>query len=706
MGLSTTEDEKATDAALEEEALGLLRRLTGDPASTFRTDQLEVIRRLVGERQRVLLVQRTGWGKSAVYFIATRMLRDRGGGPTLLVSPLLALMRNQIEAAQRMGVRAVTINSANRDEWDGIGERLDEGSVDILLISPERLANPKFRADVLPEVGRRSGLLVIDEAHCISDWGHDFRPDYRRLVRVLDLLPSGVPVLCCTATANDRVVADVTAQLGSGAGFAPVRGPLTRDGLSLHVLDLPRQADRLVWLSETIPRLAGTGIVYCLTIRDTERVAGWLRSRGIDAVAYSSATDDTLRPGIEQALLANEVKVVVATSALGMGFDKPDLAFVIHYQSPGSPIAYYQQVGRAGRALPESLGVLLRGVEDRDIQDYFIRAAFPPADLARQVVDLLEERAEAVRTGELLDEVNVRPSQLELLLKTLEVDGAIERDGPRWMRTLRPWTFDQARVESVTALRRVEQAQMDEYSAGATCRMAALGAYLDDAAGGQPCGRCDVCTGASLVVDLAPAAVEDAIRHLRSTDLVIESRKQLPDRSRIPAGRRTETGRVLSVWGDGGWGGLVREGRDGREAGGRFDDRLVTAAAELVAKRWQPDPFPTWVAAVPSLRHPDLVPDFARRLATALGLPCEDVLVRVRDTESQQSLHNSAQQYGNVRGTFEVPATAVVPTGPVLLVDDLVDSRWTITAIGWKLLAAGSGPVLPLALADRAGATG
>ena len=341
-----------SDLAIE--ALGLLRRLTGDPASAFRADQLDAILALAGERGRVLLVQRTGWGKSAVYFIATRLLRDRGLGPTLLVSPLLALMRNQIEAAERLGVRALTINSSNRDEWGEVEERIEVDEVDVLLISPERLANQQFRDQVLPVIGRRSGLLVIDEAHCISDWGHDFRPDYRRLVRVLDLLPPGVPVLCCTATANDRVVADVTSQLG--ADFAPVRGPLARSGLRLHALDKPSQAERLVWLADVITELPGTGIVYCLTVADTERVAGWLRSRGITAVAYSGESDDEHRRAVEQQLLSNEVKVVVATSALGMGFDKPDLAFVIHYQSPGSPVAYYQQVGRAGRALRESLG--------------------------------------------------------------------------------------------------------------------------------------------------------------------------------------------------------------------------------------------------------------------------------------------------------------------------------------------------------------
>ena len=376
---------------LADEALALLRRLTGDPAAGFRPDQLEAILALAGERGRVLLVQRTGWGKSAVYFIATRLLRDRGLGPTLLVSPLLALMRNQIEAAERLGVRALTINSSNRDEWGEIEAQIEADEVDVLLISPERLANQQFRNEVLPVIGRRSGLLVIDEAHCISDWGHDFRPDYRRLVRVLDLLPAGVPVLCCTATANDRVVADVTAQLG--ADFAPVRGSLARSGLRLHALDKPSQAERLVWLASVIEELPGTGIVYCLTVADTDRVAGWLQSNGIAAEPYSGESDNEHRRAVEQRLLSNDVKVVVATSALGMGFDKPDLAFVIHYQSPGSPVAYYQQVGRAGRALRESLGILLRGTEDADIQDYFIGSAFPPADLAERVVSMLERRA-------------------------------------------------------------------------------------------------------------------------------------------------------------------------------------------------------------------------------------------------------------------------------------------------------------------------
>ncbi len=680
---------------LAEEALALLRMLTGDPACSFRPDQLEAILALAGERGRVLLVQRTGWGKSAVYFIATRLLRDRELGPTLLVSPLLALMRNQIEAAERLGVRAFTINSSNREEWGEVEEQLEADEVDVLLISPERLANQQFRNEVLPVIGRRSGLLVIDEAHCISDWGHDFRPDYRRLVRVLDLLPAGVPVLCCTATANDRVVADVTAQLG--ADFAPVRGTLARSGLRLHALDKPSQAERLVWLAAVIAELPGTGIVYCLTVADTDRVAGWLQSEGIAAEAYSGESDDEHRRAVEQRLLSNDVKVVVATSALGMGFDKPDLAFVIHYQSPGSPVAYYQQVGRAGRALRESLGILLRGTEDADIQDYFIGSAFPPADRAERVVSVLERRAAPMMKRALLDEVNVRPGQLDGLLKILEVEGAVERDGSRWLRTLAPWTFDHERVRSVTALRRTEQQQMLDFISTDQCRMRLLRGYLDDH-DPEPCGICDNCTGVSLDRSFDPGTVQRAIDFLRKSERRIEPRKQLPDGKRIAVEHRLEDGRALTRWGDGGWGRLVRTGK---QNDGRFDGRLVAAARDLIRDRWRPDPAPEWLAFVPSLRRPELVPDFAERLARSLGLACKDAVVKVRETEPQKTMQNSQQQYRNVFDAFEI--SDQVPSGPVILIDDMVDSRWTLTVVGSRLREAGSGSVFPFALADTAG---
>src|SRR6195952_3919255 len=328
--------------ALETRAAELLHQLAG-PDATCAEHQLEALADLVEDRARVLCVQRTGWGKSAVYFIATALLRERGAGPTLIVSPLLALMRNQMAAAERLWVRGYPIYSTNRDAWDEVRALLAEDAVDLLLISPERLNNPAFRASMLPAFAERVGLLVVDEAHCISDWGHDFRPDYRRIAEMLERLPAGVGVLCTTATANDRVVADVEEQLRtghSGAQLVAYRGPLGRSSLRFEVVELPGQADRLAWLATHLDELPGSGIVYTLTQRDAEQVAVWLTAHGIAAEAYTGEIETERRIAVEDRLLSNDLKAVVATSALGMGYDKPDLGFVVHYQAPRSVIAY------------------------------------------------------------------------------------------------------------------------------------------------------------------------------------------------------------------------------------------------------------------------------------------------------------------------------------------------------------------------------
>lgn len=700
----TSHRSNTSPMTFEEEALRLLRDLTGDPASTFRPGQLEAIRMLVEQRQRVLLVQRTGWGKSAVYFIATKMLRDRGAGPTLLVSPLLALMRNQQEAARWMGIVAELINkSTTQAELAKIKRELEADEVDILLITPERFANQQFKQEVLPQAVERTGLLVIDEVHCISDWGHDFRPNYRRIPSVLGFMPAGLPVLGSTATANRRVVGDVSEQLG--ADLIPARGSLARPGLKLHALKIPSQSKRMVGLADVLLELPGTGIIYCLTIDDTERVAGQLRAKGIDAIAYSSRTDDERRLEIEQRLMDNDLKAVVATSALGMGIDKPDLSFVIHFQSPSSPIAYYQQVGRAGRALPESWGILLSGSEDEEIQDYFIDNAFPEPWQAEQVVKYLEERSrmpgpdgrQYVTLYELMLRVDAKQRPLEQMLKILEIEGAAERDGGRWVRSLRAWDFDSERVESVTALRREEQQQMRDYINTSQCRMQLLCSYLDSTSDAdmQPCGMCDNCTGRRFSIPEDPELVKEAEDFLRSFAQEISPLKQWPDRSRIPEEFVLEPGQALTRWGSSGWGVLIRQGKQEDD---RFDRKLVEAAADLIENKWRPDPFPQWLAFVPSRRHPELVGTFARQLAEMLGIPCEDVIQKTRETEPQKFMQNTAQQYRNIWGAFQV--SRQVPAGPVLLVDDIVDSRWTLTVIGALLHQAGSGPVYPFALAD------
>jgi ATP-dependent DNA helicase RecQ len=680
------------------EAADLLRQLAG-PDAGFRQHQLEAVEDLVVGRRRVLCVQRTGWGKSAVYFIGTALLRRAGEGPTVLISPLLALMRNQIAAAARLGIRAETINSTNRDDWAVVAERLRRDDVDLLLISPERLNNPEFRREMLPLFVERVGMLVIDEAHCVSDWGHDFRPDYRRISEVLANLRPGVSVLCTTATANDRVVADLAEQLavGEAGELVTYRGPLGRESLRLETVTLPSQAERLAWLARWLPEFPGSGIVYTLTKRDTEAVAEWLNARGIPAVAYSGDTPDDERLEVERRLLANDVKAVVATQALGMGYDKPDLGFVVHYQAPGSIIAYYQQVGRAGRALGEAQAVLLRGLEDRNIQDFFITTAFPPREIAETIVEAVASSERPARIADLLPAVNIGRGRIEALLKILDVEGAVTREGTGWLRTDQPWAYDEERYQQVTALRRAEQAEMARYGANGECLMRALQRGLDDSHAGD-CGRCSACSERRFAEPPARELVVLAQDHLRRRPLELSLRKQWPpsvDRGarKIPDGLRLMSGRALSRAGDGGWDPLIRAGKF---ESGRFDHALVEACVELVAE-WRPDPSPCWIAAVPSRRQPDLVPDFARRLAAALSLPFHDLVERTGDGPPQREMQNSAQQAANVHGQFAL--LGAPPREAGLLVDDLWYSGWTLTTLGTVLLDAGSGPLHALVLA-------
>ena len=681
-------------------ALDFLRRLTRREDADFRDGQLEAIEQIVERRGRVLCVQRTGWGKSAVYFVATAMLREAGAGPTILVSPLIALMRNQLEAASALGIEAATVNSSNRDDWAETFQRIAAGEIDLLLLSPERLANPQFRAHVLPELVRTSGLLVIDEAHCISDWGHDFRPDYRRIAGLVKRLPETAAVLCTTATANDRVIADVEEQLGAGEDLITIRGSLDRPSLRLEVADMPTQAERMAWMATYIPQLQGSGIVYCLTVRDTLNVTNWLDQNGIECEAYSGKVESEDRIEIERKLLANEIKCVVATSALGMGYDKPDLGFVIHFQGPGSPIAYYQQVGRAGRGLAEADAVLLRGTEDRDVQDFFIKSAFPPAELVAKTMAILEEVGRPLSSGALLNQINLGKGRMELMLKQLEVEGALNKVRGGWERSRREWIYDEERIRAVTAARRAEQKAMEEYGRDGRCLMESLRIELDDPEA-EPCGRCSICTEPKFAAELDRGLALQAIDMLRARPIEIEPRRSTPTAvggfSKIPRGEQLEPGRALCLLNDAGWGKLVREGKFKDE---HFSDELVEAAAALF-KNWNPQPAPTWVTAVPSLRHPELVPDFAERLAKAIGLPYSQAISVANKTKEQSKLENSRQQYLNVQGAYAAERDKGRP-GPALLIDDIVDSKWTISEGGGALRRAGTTAVVPFTLASAA----
>jgi ATP-dependent DNA helicase RecQ len=686
------------DQVSKAKAQQLLEQCIG-PDANFRPHQWEAIDELVNERSRLLLVQRTGWGKSTVYFIATKLLRDHGSGPTLIISPLLALMRNQIEdAEQQLGLEAWTINSNNTEEWEEAKQRVVDGECDLLLISPERLAKPDFRENILMELNEEVGLLVIDEAHCISDWGHDFRPDYRRIKRILQELPSHIPVAATTATANERVIDDVTTQVPD---LRVIRGELMRESLRIQTIEMDSRARRLAWLAKNLDELPGAGIVYCLTTNEVEMVAKWLIQRGFNAKHYHGRLDGDRRYELEEQLLENEVDALVATNALGMGFNKPDLGWVVHFQRPPNLIRYYQEIGRAGRGLNEAYAILLSGEEDDRIAEYFIEEAFPePADFDT-VLTIIEEGDNPLYKYEVLKRANLSYKVVSKCLDILRVENALLRVDEGFERTPKEWQYDHKRYESITEQRWKELAQIQDFVEIDSC----LTKYIDDVLDGMmevPCGQCANCAGEFLPSSIRKEElVDEAIEHYRSASWTeITARTYLPNRdggrSKIAESRQTEDGRAITVYGDPGHGELVRKQR---ESGEQYSHQLVEAAVEHIEEVWDPTPQPTWVTAVPSGDGRDQVADIARRIAKELGLPYETALRKVKSTEPQDEMANSYQQRWNVKDAFEV--TPAVRQSSVLLVDDTVHSGWMLTEAGMTLRDGSSGIVYPFALAER-----
>jgi ATP-dependent DNA helicase RecQ len=697
-----TNQSSLTQAELDR-ALALLRAGVGDPKARFRDGQEEAIRGTIDGRSRQLVVQRTGWGKSFVYFIAAKLLRERGEGPTLLVSPLLALMRNQIAAANRMGVRAVTVNSENADDWDDIRSQLKAGRIDILIVSPERFANDEFANTMLQPIADIIPLVVIDEAHCISDWGHDFRPHYRRLERLVRSLAPSLRVLATTATANRRVIDDLVSVLGPNLEVRS--GDLTRDSLTLQAIRLPSQEERLAWLAEHVPQLEGSGIIYALTVADAERVAEFLQDQGIDCEAYTSRSER--REELEQALLGNDLKALVATSALGMGFDKPDLGFVIHYQAPGSVVSYYQQVGRAGRAVGHAYGILLSGNEEVEIQQWFIDNAFPERSEVEQLLPLLEAAPNGLTIPQIEGKSNLRRARIQkaLDLLALESPAPVVRENWTWKRTSAPlgqsfWD----RVARLTERRNHEFARMQQY---VELPFGAHMEFLVTELGGDA-SRVQPPRGKPLPTTVSPEFLAEAREHGDSAIHFIEPRRLWPNgglpefgvSGRIPAGSQAETGIALCRWGTGGWPDRVRECKYVK---GRFDGDLVAALVQKIHDAADDELFgddqPAWVTCIPSLRRPTLVPDLARRVAAQLGIPFLETLRQTRERPEQKGMQNGVFQTANLDGSLEVIAGVAIPPGRVLLIDDIVDSRWTMTVAAWLLRSNGAELVSPVALA-------
>ena len=686
------------DSTRDDGARQVLARMVG-PQAEFREGQLQAIRAITtGQPARLLVVQRTGWGKSLVYFTAIRLLRDEDSPPALIVSPLIALMRNQVEAATRAGLRAAAWTSANREQWPVIEAALRADGLDLLLLSPERMESDHFQQQ-LPELFPKGiGLLVIDEAHCISEWGHEFRPDYQRLVRTVHALAANKPVLATTATTTPAVIKDVRQQLGGRLQVQ--RGPLNRASLAISVIASATPAERLARLVTLLNQLSGSGIIYCLTVADCLTVSDWLAEQGIVAPAYYAGLGAE-RVALERRLLANEVKALVSTVALGMGFDKPDLGFVIHYQLPPSLLAYYQQIGRAGRSIARAEAVLLHCRIDRTHIERMQRTAQPQVTELEEILEALApDGSNDSRT--LGDRMNISLPRIDRGLRHLRAAGLIEQTATGYRRTTQRQLIDAGRFAALTQSRHRDLAAVWQYVQDDGCRMRFVTRSLGDRSV-RHCGRCDRCC-------------PDAVKRSPTGDLTSEAQRFLAGRRPVipplawPVGAQpggeagatgdreaqvTAEGRALCTYGDHYWGQAVTRGKYRL---GWFEDALVAEAATYLTDSWRPNPAPQWVAAVPSLRRAKLVPDLAARLAQAISLPFLSVLSKVRETPEQKAMTNPAFQRRNLHGAFAVDAARTLH-GPVLLVDDMCDSGATFAECAAVLRQAGSGVVYPFALA-------
>lgn len=686
-----------------DDALYYIKQMFGQQA-TFREGQWEAIN-LALQNRKALIVQQTGWGKSIVYFIATKILRSKGKGPTVLISPLLSLVRNQIESASNLDIVAESINSQNVEEWQSVKNKLKNDACDILLISPEQLANRERINELMSYISKGIGMFVVDEAHCISDWGHDFRPDYRRITSIIKTLPPNVPVIATTATANQRVIEDIVVQLGN---IEVCRGPLVRESLTLQVIKLKDQAERMAWIVENIPQIPGVGIIYCLTIADCYKVSKWMRKNNIDAWAYTSKLGTEEKISLENKFMHNEIKCLVATVALGMGYDKADVGFVVHYQRPGNIVSYYQQIGRAGRRLINAYAILLNGLEDDDIQEYFINTAFPTQKEMSTVMSTLDSSKVGMGIFDLLKLLNIRKNRLEKCIRYLEVENIVSKDrNGKYYRGINEWNPDLSKSEMITNRRYEELEEMHHFVNLNSCYMKFIAEKLDDPYA-KECGKCAICVGNEIFPTKANhQLILEAVKFLKGEFIEIEKRKQWPAGimaetiKGINRDQQMEEGRALCAYGDAGWGKYIYEDK---YVNGFFRDELVDASVELI-NTWLNEILENiTIAYIPSLSKPELVKSFAYRVADKLNVPCLDLIEKIKDTKQQKELENSVYQCQNALDSFKVKEACCDKN--ILLIDDMVDSKWTFTVCSYLLLQRGAKRVYPFAIASTAGMRG
>ena len=649
----------------------------------FHRGQHTIIEQLVQGR-RILAIQQTGWGKSLCYQMASLYYPYL----TIVFSPLKALMRDQCQRCNDVYdiPSAIVSSDFSEAENDATLRQAVEGEIKVLYIAPERLSNIVWQNYISQ---MRISMIVIDEAHCISTWGHDFRPDYRRIVRLLDAIPKSTAVLALTATANKRVEVDILQQMG--VGVQVLRGSMLRSNLHLHVIHVKGDQEKLSYLAEILPYTLGTGIIYTATRPDTEIVAAFLQCQGLAAEYYHAGRDNDVRQEIEQKLMANHYKVVCSTNALGMGIDKRDIRFIIHYHIPGSPIQYYQEIGRAGRDGQVAQCVLLYDPEDLRIQEHFINQAKPASMQYATILSHLEANAGGLGQNEIMRITGFSQTATRIILKDLQDQGFIERDAKKryFAATDRPGQIDFSGYDIIRQQKLRELSDIQRYALHQGCYMTYLTTYLGDSLG-SACGACGQCQPTNFFTMQVSESVQEATQRFLEDGYLPRIEKR--GTTKTPA---HEAGWALSSHGTSRIGRLVRACK--YENAGPFPLSLVARAVDVLRTRY-PIAEINGVIGIPPTRSGTLVEDFARQVAAGVNREYLPVLVKVRETLEQKYLKNRLQKEDNVKGAFAVQSPELVAGRTILLIDDIYNSGRMLQEAGRTLIRAGARVVYPLTI--------